>query len=93
MGQQHALGLVLQTVHDRGVLEADEMDWLGQDMRLTLSIREISHEELMSLWARFDAAHQPSVVVTASPVMVASLNESEYAKIQEREVDIERASE
>ncbi|MDS0260509.1 DUF4255 domain-containing protein [Haloarcula sp. S1CR25-12] len=90
IGQQQALGLALQTVSDRGVIEPEEMDRLDQGTRLTLSLSETPHEELMSLWARFDATFQPSVVVEAAPVMIASLNETEFTRIAERDVDVEQ---
>lgn len=90
IGQQQALGLALQTINDRGVFEPEDVDRLEQETRLTLSITETPHEELMSLWARFDATYQPSVVVEASPVMIASLNETTFTRIAERDVDVER---
>lgn len=93
VGQQQALGLALQTVNDRGVVDPDEMERLNQGTRLTLSLSETPHEELMSLWARFEATFQPSVVIEASPVMIASLNETAFTKITERDVDVERGSE
>jgi hypothetical protein len=92
-GQQQALGLALQTINDRGVIEPENEWSIDQDTRLTISLRESSQEALTSLWARFDATYQPSVSVEASPVMIRSLNETAFARIAERDVDVNRENE
>lgn len=92
-GQQQALGLALQTVNDRGVVEPEGPEPVDQDTRLTFSLRDSSHEELMSLWARFDATFQPSVSVEAAPVMIRSLNETVFTRVAERDVDVDRTEE
>lgn len=93
VGQQQALGLALQTIHDTGVLDPADTDGLEQDTRIGLSVSDPPREELFSLWARFDATYQPSVTVEVSPVMIQSINEESFSRVAERDVDVARREE
>ncbi|QIB76123.1 DUF4255 domain-containing protein [Halogeometricum borinquense] len=90
IGQQQALGLVLQTLNDVGILEPEETEGIEQDTRIGLTITNAPLDEVFSLWARFDATYQPSVTVEVSPVMIQSINEAEFSRIAERDVGVER---
>lgn len=90
LGQQQALGLALQTIHDLSVLEPADTDGLDQEPHVALSITDTPLDDLVALWARFDATYQPSVVVEAAPVMIQSINEAAFTRIAERDVDVDR---
>lgn len=90
VGQQQALGLVLQTINDAGILEPAETAGIEQDTRIGLSITEIPFDQVLSIYAQFDATYQPSVTIEASPVMIQSINEAEFTRIAERDVDVDR---
>lgn len=92
IGQQQALGFVLQTIHDEGVLEPADVPGIDQGNRITLSITDQPLDDLLSLWARFDATFHPSVTVEAAPVMIQSINETEFTRVAERDVGVEDAA-
>lgn len=89
-GQQAALGLILQTVHDIGVFDPGEIDKLEQDKRITLSVVDQHLEELLSLWGQLDMPFQLSISVRASPILIQSINEERYSKITDQEIDLDR---
>ncbi|UVE52051.1 DUF4255 domain-containing protein (plasmid) [Haloferax larsenii] len=93
LGQQQALGLVLQTLNDVSVLEPADVEGIDQDTRIALSITDPPFDEVLSLWARFDATYQPSVTVEASPVMIQSINQEAFTRIAERDVGVQRRPE
>jgi hypothetical protein len=93
IGQQQALGLVLQTINDNSVFEPEAVQGIEQNSRIALSITSQPLEQLLSLWARFDATYHPSVSVEAAPVMIQSINETEFTRVAERDVDVEDTGE
>ncbi|ELZ08793.1 hypothetical protein C478_17956 [Natrinema thermotolerans DSM 11552] len=90
LGQQQALGLVFQTIDDVGVFEPTEIDAIDQDTRIGLSITDLPLEQLLSLYARFDATYQPSITVEASPVMIQSINEAAFTRVAQRDVGVKK---
>jgi len=90
LGQQQALGLVFQTIEDVGVFEPTEIEAIDQDTRIGLSITELPLDQLLSLYARFDATYQPAIRVEASPVLIQSINEAAFTRVTERDVGVEK---
>ena len=93
--RQQRLGAALQLFHDNSRIEpADAPAPLGQEQPLSISIVDEPVEELLSLWAQLsDVSHQPSATIEVSPVVIQSLNESEFTRVEEHETTVGRRSE
>ncbi|SDC99747.1 DUF4255 domain-containing protein [Natrinema hispanicum] len=93
--RQQRLGAALQLFHDNSRIEpADAPAPLGQEQPLSISIVDEPVEELLSLWSQLsDVSHQPSATIEVSPVVIQSLNESEFTRVEEHETTVGRRSE
>jgi len=92
--RQQRLGAVLQLFHDNSRIEpTDAPAPLGQEQPLSISIVDEPVEELLSLWSQFSGVpHQPSATIEVSPVVVQSLNESEFTRVEDHETRVDRRS-
>ncbi|MBZ6494859.1 DUF4255 domain-containing protein [Natrinema longum] len=88
--RQLLLGAVLQLFHDNSRIDpGDAPAPLLQEQPLSISITDEPLEELLSLWSQFpDATHQPSATIEVSPVVIQSLNEEEFVRVEERETSV-----
>lgn len=89
---QERLGTALQILHDNGRIDpADAPVPLLQEQALSISIVDEPLEELLSLWSQVpDASYQPSATIEVAPVLVQSLNEEEFTRVEERETQLGR---
>jgi len=92
--RQQLLGAALQLFHDNSRIEpADAPGPLLQEQPLSISIVDEPVEELLSLWSQFSGVtHQPSATIEVSPVVIQSLNEAEFTRVEEHEMTVERRS-
>lgn len=92
--RQQLLGAALQLFHDNSRIEpADTPAPLLQEQPLSISIVDEPVEELLSLWSQFSSVtHQPSATIEVSPVVIQSLNESEFTRVEDHETTIDRWS-
>ncbi|MFD1565522.1 DUF4255 domain-containing protein [Haloarchaeobius amylolyticus] len=92
--RQQLLGAVLQLFHDNSRIEpADAPGPLLQEQPLSISIVDEPVEELLSLWSQFSGVtHQPSATIEVSPVVIQSLNEAEFTRVEEHETTVDRRS-
>lgn len=92
--RQRRLGTAIQIFNDNRRIEpADAPAPLYQDEPLTISIVDEPLEDLLSLWSQYpDAVYQPSATVEVSPVLVQSLNQEEFTRVEERETRLGRRS-
>ena len=92
--RQQRLGAVLQLFHDNSRIEAaDAPGPLDQEQPLSISIVDESVDERLSLWSQFaDVSHQPSATIEVSPVIIESLNEAEFTRVEEHETSIGQLS-
>lgn len=86
------LGAALQVFHDNRTIDPEEAPApLYQDQPLTLSIVDEPFDDTLSLWSQFEnAAYRPSATVEATPVVVQSLNQESFTRVQERETRVGR---
>lgn len=86
------LGATLQLFHDLGQLDPAEASTpLRQDAPLTVRIVDEPLEELFSLWSQLgDVSYQPAATIEVAPVLIPSLNEETFTRVEERETDVGR---
>lgn len=92
--RQQRLGAVLQLFHDNSRIEpADAPGPLLQEQPLSISIVDESVDVRLSLWSQFaDVTHHPSATIEVSPVIIQSLNEAEFTRVEEHETSVDRRS-
>ncbi|MFW6321568.1 MAG: DUF4255 domain-containing protein [Halohasta sp.] len=93
--QQRLLGMAMQTFHDNGVLEADQLSGsLDEDVSLRISLVNTSPEELSTLWSTVpEAAFQPSACYHVGPVLIDSRQREEITPVTDRETTVDRTPE
>lgn len=72
--EQHILGAVLQTFHDRPILSGADLagDFTGSDVELALHLQSLGLEELTRIWDSLERAYQLCAAYEVSLVEIAS---------------------
>ncbi|WP_247729526.1 Pvc16 family protein [Halovivax limisalsi] len=86
------LGAALQLFHDLGQLDPTAgTTALWQDAPLSVRIVDEPLEDLVSLWSQLgDVSYQSAATVDVSPVLIPSLNEETFTRVEERETGVGR---
>jgi len=87
-----SLGAALQILHDNQHLDPDDsMAALYQNEPLTITFVDEPLDEMLSLWAQFEgASYRPTAAIEVAPVVIQSLNEEEFTRVDERETRVGR---
>lgn len=86
------LGAALQVFHDNSQIDPAEAPApLYQEQHLAVTIVDEPLDDVLTLWSQFDdASYRPSATLEVSPIVIQSLNEEEFTRVDERETSVGR---
>ncbi len=89
------LGLVLQIIHDNGLIEGSSLvGSLRDEGPLRISMMVDTDDELDRVWDAFgELPPRPSIVYDVGPILIDSAKQEKFTRVQEREIDIDRKRE
>jgi len=92
LDRQRRLGAALQVFHDHSQIEPEAAPLaLLQEETLSVTVVDEPLDELLSLWSQYpNATYQPSATIEVRPVVIQSLNEETFTRVEDRETDIGR---
>ncbi|THE64831.1 DUF4255 domain-containing protein [Salinadaptatus halalkaliphilus] len=84
------LGAALQILHDNCQIDpAESTTPLYQSEPVTITLVDEPVDEILSLWSQFDGTtYRPTASIEVTPVVIQSLTEEEFVRVDERETRV-----